>query len=146
METIVFNSSNLINYGKGNNTFVYRFPSSIHFKNNQVAVSSVSLYYSWYNISALLGNNAFTYSWCSGTTTTTYQVVLMDGIWEINTINEFLQFQMIQNGTYLIYTDPITGLTNNKYYIEFLVSPTLYGINRNLQRSRISSKHHSRIF
>ena len=50
--TIVLNSSNIV--GIDNNTMVYDFPSSVNFKNHKVAVESISINYSWYNISAAL--------------------------------------------------------------------------------------------
>jgi hypothetical protein len=145
METIVINSSNLVNKGSGNNTFKYRFPSSVQFSNNEVAVSQVSMYYSWYNISLNLGNNFFQYTWVVNTPSTigtpflpptvnetvVYDVIIPDGLWEINTLNEYLQNEMIKNGTYLIYTDPQTYLSSNIYYIELTINPTLYGIQIN---------------
>jgi hypothetical protein len=54
---IVVDKTNLI--GNDNNTFVYRFPSSVAFPNHEIALSSVDMYYAWYNVSALLGNNTF---------------------------------------------------------------------------------------
>ena len=75
MRVIVMNSSNLVQDGQ-NNKLIYKFPNSVVFKNNSIAVSSVSMYYSWFNISSALGNNTFTYSWTNGTTVTTYQVVI----------------------------------------------------------------------
>mgnify|MGYP003651963084 CR=1 FL=1 len=44
MRIIVFNSSNLIQDGQ-NNKLVYKFPNSVLFKDNYIAVSSVSMYY-----------------------------------------------------------------------------------------------------
>jgi len=46
--TIVLNQNNLIN--NENNTFVYKFPNSVQFPNHQIAVQSISMYYSWTNI------------------------------------------------------------------------------------------------
>ena len=101
MRVIVMNSSNLVQDGQ-NNKLIYKFPNSVVFKNNSIAVSSVSMYYSWFNISQALGNNTFTYSWTNGTTVTTYQVVIPDGLYEIAQLNSYLQFVMISNDTYLI--------------------------------------------
>ena len=95
------NSSNLVQDGQ-NNKLIYKFPNSVVFKNNSIAVSSVSMYYSWFNISRAFMNNTFSYSWTQGTTITTYQVVIPDGLYEISQINAYLQFVMISNNTYLI--------------------------------------------
>ena len=68
MRTIILNKSNLV-ANKKNNVLEYNFPSSVQFKDTYIAVKSVSMYYSWYNISKSLGNNQFSYTWYSGTGT-----------------------------------------------------------------------------
>jgi len=113
---IVVDKTNLI--GNDNNTFVYRFPSSVAFPNHEIALSSVDMYYAWYNVSAVLGNNTFSYVWTDGTTNT---IVLEDGLYEINTINERLQFAFIANGHYLVDN---TG--SNRYYINIAANTTRY--------------------
>ena len=113
---IVVDKSNLI--GTDNNTFVYNFPSSVAFPNHEIALSSIDMYYAWFNISALLGNNTFSYVWVDGNT---YNVVLEDGLYEINTINERLQFEFIANGHYLV-----NGSGDNVYYINIAANITRY--------------------
>ena len=71
MKTIVLNSNNLVNNGL-NNQFVYVFPNSINIKNSYIAVASVAIYYSWFNISSALGNNKFSYNWYSTGTSTLF--------------------------------------------------------------------------
>lgn len=124
MRVIVINQNNVINDGY-NNKFVYKFPNSVQFKNNSIAVSSVSMYYSWFNISSSIGNNTFSYTWTSGTTTTTYTIVIPNGLYEISSINSYLQYCMINNGTYLV-----SG-SNNIYYAEFVLNPTRYAVQIN---------------
>ena len=69
MNTIVLNQTNIV--GTGNNTLIYKFPNSILFDNHEVAVQSISMYYSWQNINASpLANNTFTYTWIVGITST----------------------------------------------------------------------------
>ena len=113
---IVVDKTNLI--GNDNNTFVYRFPSSVSFPNHEIALASVDMYYAWYNVSALLGNNTFSYVWTDGTNNT---IVLEDGLYEINTINERLQFAFIANGHYLVDSGG-----NNIYYINISANTTRY--------------------
>jgi len=113
---IIVDRTNLI--GTDNNTFVYRFPSSVAFPNHEIALASVDMYYAWYNVSALLGNNTFSYVWTDGTTNT---VVLEDGLYEISTINERLQFAFIANGHYLVDSGG-----NNIYYINISANTTRY--------------------
>jgi len=124
MNTIVLNSTNIVS-GSNNSSLTYRFPNSVTFDDHQIAVQSVSMYYSWANINnTTLNNNAFSYTWVNAGTTTTYDVSIPSGLYEINDINNYLQFVFIQNGHYLINT-----LSQNVYYAEFLVNPNTYSIN-----------------
>jgi len=107
-----------------NNTFTYTFPQgSVQFKDNSVALASVNIYYSWYNITSLYtysryNNNYFQYVWY-GTSTTTYDVVIPDGNYEITDINAYLQSVMYSNGQYLTNSS-----STNVYYLEFVASTT----------------------
>jgi len=124
MNTIVLNSTNIL-AGSNNSTLVYNFPTSVRFDNHQIAVQSVNMYYSWQNInSTSLRNNTFTYTWVVGATTTTYNVIIPAGLYEISDINNFLQYTFIQRGQYLINA---TG--QYVYYAEFLVNPNTYAVN-----------------
>jgi hypothetical protein len=122
--TIVLNSSNIINPNTGNNTFVYNFPNSVSFPHHEVAIQNVAMYYSWANISSALANNTFTYQMNTpGDPVRT--IVIPDGLYEIATINEYLQSRMIANGDYLF------NGTNNVYYAELVVNPTRYAVQVN---------------
>lgn len=124
MNTIVLNQSNIL-AGSNNSTLVYNFPTSVRFDNHQIAVQSVNMYYSWQNInSTSLKNNTFSYTWVVGGTTTTYNVVIPNGLYEISDINNFLQYTFIQAGQYLINS---TG--QYVYYAEFIVNPNTYAVN-----------------
>lgn len=124
MNTVVLNQSNIVS-GSNNSSLTYNFPNSILFDNHEIAVQSISMYYSWQNInSSPLANNTFSYSWIVGVTSTTYTVTIPNGLYEIAQINAYLQFVMIQNGTFLI-----NSASQNVYYAEFLVEPTRYAIN-----------------
>ena len=125
MRTIVLNTSNLVQDGQ-NNKLVYNFPNSVQFKEDYIAVAQVSMYYSWFNITESLRNNRFTYSWVSAGITTTYTVSIPDGLYEVSTLNELLQFTMIANGHYLVNT-----AGQNVYYAEFIVNPSRYAVQIN---------------
>jgi hypothetical protein len=129
MSSIILTGSNVSASDRTNSTLVYNFPSSVSFPNHEIAVSSVSMYYAWYNIdtsATVLNNNQFSYTWVVGVTTTTYQVIIPAGIYEIADINNFLQFTMIQNGHYLI-----NSASENVYYAEFLVNVNRYSVDIN---------------
>lgn len=125
MFVIVLNQNNIVQDGQ-NNKLVYKFPNSVVFKDKYIAVSSISMFYSWFNITASSRNNYFTYTWTSGSTTTTYTVNIPDGLYEIKDINNLIQFECIKNGTYYI------GPSGTYYYpIEFQVNPSRYAIQIN---------------
>ena len=98
INTIILNSTN-INSGSNNSSLTYRFPNSVTFDDYQICVQSVFMYYSWANInSTILKNNTFSFTWVTASTTTTYNVTIPDGLYEITDINNYLQFVFIQNG------------------------------------------------
>jgi len=121
MFVIVMNGTNMVQDGL-NNKLVYKFPNSVVFKDKYIAVSSISMYYSWFNITTTYGNNTFTYTWTAGSTTTTYTILIPDGLWDISAINNYIQFNCITNGTYWT----ING--TNYYPFELLVNTNRYAI------------------
>lgn len=125
MRTIVLNRSNLVPDGK-NNKLIYQFPGSVEFKDSFIALSQVSMYYSWFNIAEQYNNNILQYTWTTGATTTTYTLDIPDGLYEVSRLNEYLQFAMIQNGHYLI-----NAQGENVYYLEMIVNPSRYGVQLN---------------
>jgi len=123
--TIVLNQSNIIN--SENNTFVYKFPNSVHFPNHQIAIQSVSMYYSWTNINSIpLDNNTLTISYYVDNVVTTNTITIPNGLYEITDISYFFQYWSIQNGLYLI--DEVGDYT---YFFEIMVNPTYYAIQIN---------------
>jgi hypothetical protein len=125
MFVIVLNQANLVPDGY-NNKLVYRFPNSVSLKDKYIAVSNVSMFYSWFNITSTYQNNTFTYTWTAGGTTTTYNIIIPDGLYEIAAINHFCQFTMIQNGTYWI-----DASGDYVYPFEILLNPQRYAIQIN---------------
>lgn len=127
--SIVLTGANVSSSDRSNSTLIYQFPSSVSFSNHEIAVSSISMYYSWDNVGGAttqLNNNQFSYTWVVAAATTTYQVIIPAGLYEITDINNFLQFTMIQNGHYLI-----NSAGQNVYYAEFLVNVNKYSVDIN---------------
>ena len=126
IQSIVFNSSNVVS--STNNTR-YRFnlaQTSFFKKGSKVAIQSVTLPYSWYNISSSIFSNA-KYSVifpCSvaGGSTKTISITIPDGFYTLTDLNSYLQGIMIQNGYYLV-----SG-SNNVYFAQFVYNTSLYKI------------------
>lgn len=126
MRTLILNYNNLVQDGQ-NNKWVYKFPNSVQFRENFIAFAQASIYYSWFNITSNLINNTFSYNWINGAgVATTYTIKVPDGLYEISTLNQLLQFTMIQNGHYLV-----NGSGENVYYAEFIVNPSRYAVQVN---------------
>jgi len=125
MFSIVLNRNNIVNDGL-NNKMLFRFPNSVNFKNNFIAVSSVAMYYSWYNVSNTLQNNTFSYTWVDSLgASITYTENIPDGIYEISDLNNFVQFACIKNGTYWITNG------TNYYPFEIILNINRYAIQIN---------------
>lgn len=142
MRTIVLNQNNIVQDGN-NNTLVYKFPNSVTFSNSEIAVSQITMYYSWFNLTSRLTNNRFTFNWINAAGTnnyTTYTITIPDGLYEVSDINNFLQFVCINApflSTSIITPTPaapfylVNSAGDNVYYAEFIVNPTAYAIQLN---------------
>lgn len=123
MRTVILSSRNIV--GTGNNTLTYDFPTTAVFKTDYIAVASVSMYYSWFNISSALGNNTFTYTWDSVGGATT--ITIPSGLYEVSTLNAYLQSQFIANGHYMVQN----STSQNVYFGEFVINPSQYVVQIN---------------
>ena len=125
MFVLVFNQNNLIPDGQ-NNKLRFNFPNSVSLKDKYIAVSSISMFYSWFNITAVYQNNYFTYTWTVGSTTTIYRVNIPDGLYQISDLNNLIQFACIANGTYY---SSIGGV--NYYPFELILNVPRYAVQLN---------------
>ncbi len=126
MPTIVLNYNNVANLNSGNNRLVYEFQGGgVQFKNNEIALTSLQMYYSWYNINrTLYNNNLYQYVWIDGTIV---NVNIPDGYYNIEELNSYLENVMVTNNHYIIDT------TNGDfvYYLQWQTNPTFYAIQFN---------------
>lgn len=124
MPTIILNSTNIVN--TGNNKLVYRFQGGgVTFRNNDIALAQMSLYYSWYNINAsAYNNNTLAYRWLNGTI---YTITIPDGYYSVLALNAYIQSVMVNNSHYLI--DIATG--EFVYFIQIQSNEQYYAIQLN---------------
>lgn len=131
MKSLIINSSNLVSTGF-NNQYKYVFPTgSVRFENDQMAVSSINMFFSWFNITGSTdgtqyNNNQFSYVWYYGATSTTVNINISTGYYTISSLNQYCQSIMIQNGHYLI-----TASGQYVFYLEFVENSTYYGVQFN---------------
>ena len=120
--SLVLNSTNVVS-GSNNNTYRYNFiQGSFNIpENSELSVSSVVVPYSFFNISAVYGNNSFVLSYPANSAYVTATITLPDGFYTINTLNSYIQQICITNGFYLVnssgqYVYYITVNPNATYY------------------------------
>lgn len=123
---IIINGQNVVS-GSNNNTFRYSFPAgSVRFENSKVAIASINMYYSWFNITSAYGNNTFSYVFPTLAGSTQINLTIPDGNYTIGDLNNYLQASFIEEGFYLV-----DGDGNYIYYLEIVENPTFYAIQLN---------------
>jgi len=123
MKFIILNSTNIVS-NSNNTKLLYTFPSGQDLTGHQLALASVSMYNSTFNITVLNRNNLFKYIWVDGVE---YDVKFDDGNYGVPDISSYMQFVMEQNGHYLICNK--TKL--NVYFVSFALNTALYGVQTN---------------
>ena len=131
MKTLILSQANIVadnNPTTKNSRLVYKFPTgSINFQEGQkLALASISMYYSTFNITQANNNNSFQYIWVDGLT---YTVKFVDGFYDVNAINNFLMFSMQQNGHYLV-----SPSGQNVFFIDITLNVEQYSIEVNCYR------------
>ena len=111
---IILNSNN---WNVAQRKFIYNFQSGQSLRDYDVGLSSISIYNSFFNVSASNNNNTFSINWLG----TTYNFTMSDGYYGISDMNYYLQQQMVLNNLYLINSNG-----NYVYYIEILVNSVAY--------------------
>jgi hypothetical protein len=127
MRTLILNSSSIVE-GSNNSVLQYEFAGgNINLKKGQkVALASLQMYYSTFNITAANKNNSFSYVWVNGTT---YTVTVPDGFYDITALNNYLRFTMVQNTHYLTTTSG-----NFVYLLSLGINPSRYAVQLNCFR------------
>ena len=121
--TLVLNSSNVSNTST-NTSFKYNFINGgFQIKDMEMCVSSITLPYSFYNVSSYYSNRTFSLIFPKGATTTTISVTLPEGFYTVTDINSYIQQICLDNGAYLIDS---TG--NYVYYQQLVYNSTYYSV------------------
>jgi len=118
--TLVLNSSNVSNTST-NTTFKYNFiQGGFKVQDMEMCISSITLPYSFYNVSSYYNNRTFSLIFPTAATTTTINVILPEGFYTVTDINSYIQQVCIDYGAYLIDS------TGNYVYYQQLVYNTIY--------------------
>jgi hypothetical protein len=127
--SVVLSSSNIVP-GTKNSVLKYTFDSAMKFNNAQISLSTLNMYFSWFNISSSLNNNRFSYKWfdSSGDLSDAFEIVIKDGYYSVNDLNEYVQSMLVTRGHYLKQVS--SG--NHIYHIEFITNKVYYTIELNV--------------
>jgi hypothetical protein len=118
---IPFNASKLESNGF-NNTFIHQLDSQAsNFRNAEIAIHSISMFNSVFNIDSAYGNNTVQIKMPTGSTTSTISITFPDGIYSYSDMSRFIQSQLKAAGAYLINGD---GL--DVHYIQISENATYY--------------------
>ena len=122
---LVISGSNVVR-DTNNSRYRLNFPQPVNFRNSSVAVGSVSMYYSWFNVNAsTYNNNVFQIIHPNGAGFTTLTITLPNGFYSVSDINSYIQQQLIANNFYLIDNNG-----NYVYYIQLVENGTYYSIEQ----------------
>ena len=101
---LTLNSTHVSNQNT-NTTFKYNFINGgFTCKDYEMCISSITIPYSFYNVSSYYNNKTFSLIFPTGSTTINYDFTLPDGFYTITDINSYIQQQCVLNGAYLINT------------------------------------------
>lgn len=127
IRTLFFGQQSINTQWGGANIITNYFPGTQQFSKARLSLARISLFNSWYNITAARGNNGFIYQHPENGTYATHVVSIPDGSYEtMEEINEYFQKVLYANGDYLIYYDEETGTSTITYFYQFSTSPSLY--------------------
>ena len=119
MPAIVLNSKQNILKDSVNKIGI-RFPNPYQSDEDKLSLVSLSMYYSWNNVSSHFDNLSCSYVWTNGVN---YPVVFPEGNYSVNDLSGYLQMVMFNNGHYLL-----DGNGKPVYYLSFIVNPVYYTI------------------
>jgi len=125
MRTLILNSSDIVE-GTNNSILSYEFAGgNINLKKGQkVALANLQMYYSTFNITAANNNNTYNYTWVDGTTNA---VTMPDGFYDIDALNNYLHFTMVQNKHYLV-----AASSDFVYFATLGINPSRYSCEINV--------------
>ncbi len=120
---LTLNSTNVTNTST-NTTFKYNFINGgFTCKDYEMCISSITLPYSFYNVSSYYANKTFSLIFPTAATTIQYDVSLPDGFYTVTSINSYIQQICVSNGAYLIDSSG-----NNVYFIQLVYNTAYYSV------------------
>lgn len=129
MKTLILNSSNVVP-SSNNSKYKLNLSNANFVAGDKIAIHSIQIPYSWFNISDYYSNNKFQYKFNG----VVYDILLYNQFLTIDDINLILKENLIMNGHYLVDSNgenwyPMNLSYNTARYCvqfdSFLIPPTL---------------------
>ena len=109
------------------NTYQFNFASNVDFGLLDIGLGSASIWFSWRNITEAKQNNKFSIIMPTFAGSTTLNLTVPDGGYEITDLNNYLRYFMVTNGYYIQ-----NNTTNEQIvYCEFVTNPSTYSVQFN---------------
>jgi hypothetical protein len=123
MRTLILNSNNIVP-NTNNAVLEYNFPAgSVTLEDTYLALQSLTMYYSTFNITYANNNNFVQYVWIDGLT---YNVTFPDGFYDATGIQNYIRSVMLTNGHYLL---DLAG--EYVWFFGLTTNPSTYSIQMN---------------
>jgi len=143
---IILNSSHSMFTNGICNVFKYNFPQGNFFipEGSTMSLTTLTIPYSWYNISSYYGNNSFSYEIPSSSGFTYITVIIDDGFYTITDLNKVLSKSLYDNN-FFFYNNGGNGYANLYqniiYPIQFSYNSSLYTNSIIFQYIPTTSQH-----
>jgi hypothetical protein len=124
MRTLILNSNNIVP-NTNNSVLEYNFPAgSVYLEDMYVALATVTMYYSTFNITAANNNNFVQYRWFDNLL---YDVTFPNGFYSVTDIQNYIRSVMLTNKHYLV--DAVTG--DVVWFFSMTTNPSTYSVQMN---------------
>jgi hypothetical protein len=117
---LILGNYNTSAYNTKNNELRLRLPQAIEIKNTEIALNSLIVYYSWFNVNAsLYANNTFSIIFNG----TTHNFTVPNGLYSISDLQGWLELQMSNLGLFML-----DSFGEKVYFMRFDENPVYYSL------------------
>lgn len=115
---------NKLNWVDGS-TYKYSFGNVVNLTDKSIAVEKIAINFTWPNITAAKQNNTFSIIHPTLAGTTTLNITIPDGGYNISDLNNYLRWYLVNNGYYIENTSSL----EQTVYCEFIINTATYQID-----------------
>jgi len=117
---LIINKTHWVN----GSSFKYDFGNAVDMSDKAIALEKASMNFTWFNITSAKNNNTFSLIHPTNAGTTTLNITVADGGYNISDLDNYLRKYLVDNGWYI----QNSGTLEQTVYAQFIVNPTSYKI------------------